>query len=408
MSTEKPGWGVAATTVTPAGSKRSVAVPPTRLYVRTSEGSSEAASPTLVVDVAGTVLLTAVPVVTVTSGGFAAGPVDGTVDGTVDGAVVVAAMSSSRTWAALSGAGRSSVTWLPTMDTPTVAAATAPAAPRSHTATRIAVLRTVPMLRDPARARLKATLTVDEEPVIARSAPTAGRNLGPVSSVLVIEDDLRIREALATALTGAGHAVRTEHRGADGLSAVVQWRPDVVVLDLGLPDMDGADVLAMMRGVSSVPVIVATARDDESEVVRLLDAGADDYVVKPYSAEQLLARIRAVLRRGGQGEDADRSVVAIGALVVDTDRRTVTLHGAPVDLSRLEFDLLAHLARRSPEVVTRRELLSEVWRQPHGGADKTIDVHVSWLRRKLDETASAPRYLHTVRGVGIRLAYEQD
>ncbi len=239
-----------------------------------------------------------------------------------------------------------------------------------------------------------------------RAAPARPpRSLTRVPSVLVIEDDLRIREGLAQALANAGHAVRTDSRGTDALHTVVTWQPDVVVLDLGLPDLDGADVLAMMRGVTSVPVIVATARDDEEEVVRLLDAGADDYVVKPYSAAQLLARIRAVLRRS-HNEDA-LSEITVGGLVVDTDRRTVTLDGKPIELSRLEFDLLAHLARRSPEVVARRELLSEVWRQPHGGADKTIDVHVSWLRRKLNESASAPRYLHTVRGVGIKLAFEQ-
>jgi two-component system KDP operon response regulator KdpE len=176
----------------------------------------------------------------------------------------------------------------------------------------------------------------------------------------------------------------------------------VVVLDLGLPDLDGADLLRMLRGVSSIPVIVATARDEEAEVVRLLDAGADDYVVKPYSAAQLDARIRAVLRRGAGGSDG-ASELAVGALRLDPQRRVATLSGAILDLSRLEFDLLAHLMRRSPEVVPRRELLAEVWRQPHGGADKTIDVHLSWLRRKLGETAGDPRYLHTVRGVGIKL-----
>jgi DNA-binding response OmpR family regulator len=219
----------------------------------------------------------------------------------------------------------------------------------------------------------------------------------------VIEDDQRIREAVSIALTDSGHAVRTEGRGTDGLAAVIDWQPDVVVLDLGLPDLDGADVLRMLRGVSSVPVIVATARDDDAEVVRVLDAGADDYVVKPYSASQLNARIRAVLRRGTtRGETAGGELV-VGDLHVDPDRRVATLDDAPLDLTRLEFDLLAHLVRRSPEVVSRRELLAEVWRQPHGGADKTIDVHLSWLRRKLGESADAPRYLHTVRGVGIKL-----
>lgn len=229
-----------------------------------------------------------------------------------------------------------------------------------------------------------------------------------MASVLVIEDDQRIREELATALTESGHAVRTEGRGTDALAAVVDWAPDVVVLDLGLPDIDGRDVLRMLRGVSSAPVIVATARDDEAEVVRVLDAGADDYVVKPYSAAQLDARIRAVLRRSlSAALSADREI-EVGDLRIDPDRRRVTLGGTPLELSRLEFDLLAHLARRSPEVVPRRELLAEVWRQPHGGGDKTIDVHVSWLRRKLGESASAPRYLHTVRGVGLKLEPPAD
>ncbi len=224
-----------------------------------------------------------------------------------------------------------------------------------------------------------------------------------MASVLVVEDDQRIRETIARALTESGHAVRTEARGTDALSVVVDWRPDVVVLDLGLPDLDGTDVLRMVRSVSTVPVIVATARDDEAEVVHVLDAGADDYVIKPYSAAQLDARIRAVLRRGGDPGAGAPAAITVGDLEVDPDRRTAALAGSPLELSRLEFDLLAHLARRSPEVVTRRELLAEVWRQPHGGADKTIDVHLSWLRRKLGESATEPRYLHTVRGVGIKL-----
>jgi DNA-binding response OmpR family regulator len=158
--------------------------------------------------------------------------------------------------------------------------------------------------------------------------------------------------------------------------------------------------------VSEVPVIVATARDDEAEIVRLLDHGADDYVVKPYSAAQLEARIRAVLRRGGGADDDDQ--LRVGGLVVQPRARSATLDGRDLDLTRLEFDLLAHLARRSPDVVTRRELLAEVWRQPYGGADKTVDVHLSWLRRKLGETAAEPRYLYTVRGVGVKLDAPDD
>lgn len=222
-----------------------------------------------------------------------------------------------------------------------------------------------------------------------------------MASVLIVEDDQRIRAALADGLTAAGHAVRGEATGAQALTAVIDWSPDVVVLDLGLPDLDGRDVLRMLRGVTAVPVIVATARDDEPSMVQLLDDGADDYVVKPYTTAQIEARLRAVLRRG-RPEEAPREL-RIGDLLVDPGRRAASIAGVALDLTRMEFDLLAHLARRSPEVVSRRELLAEVWQQPYGGADKTVDVHLSWLRRKLGESAAAPRLLHTVRGVGIRL-----
>ena len=208
---------------------------------------------------------------------------------------------------------------------------------------------------------------------------------------------------MARGLSDAGHSVRTVPTGAAALTTVVEWRPDVVILDLGLPDIDGRDVLGMLRGVSDVPVIVATARDDEAEIVRLLDAGADDYVVKPYRTSHIEARVRAVLRRAQAAEPGRTATVTVGGLVIDEGRRAASLDGASLELSRLEFDLLAYLARRSPEVVTRQDLLAEVWRQPYGGADKTVDVHLSWLRRKLGETAAKPGYLHTVRGVGVKL-----
>jgi DNA-binding response OmpR family regulator len=228
-----------------------------------------------------------------------------------------------------------------------------------------------------------------------------------MASVFVIEDDARIREAVTRTLTASGHAVRTAARGLDALGEIVEWEPDLVVLDLGLPDIDGADVLRMLRGVSTVPVIVATARDDDAEIVRLLDAGADDYLVKPYSGAQLEARLRAVLRRARPHAD-DAEPIVVGGLRIDLASREATLDGAALELSRREFDLLAHLAEHQGAVVTRRDLLAEVWRQPHGGDDKTIDVHLSWLRRKLGETASAPRYLHTVRGVGVKLVAPTD
>lgn len=222
-----------------------------------------------------------------------------------------------------------------------------------------------------------------------------------MATILIIEDDQRIRERLTRALAERGHAVDARRSGFEGLTASVEEAPDVVVLDLGLPDVDGSEVLKMIRAVSSVPVIVATARSTESEIVALLDAGADDYVVKPYSVDHLEARIRAVLRR--LDADAEISVIEVGDLSIDTAGREARLDGALLELSRKEFDLLAHLAEHVGEVVSKRELLAEVWREPYGGSDSTIDVHLSWLRRKLGETAAEPRYLITVRGVGVKL-----
>jgi DNA-binding response OmpR family regulator len=187
-----------------------------------------------------------------------------------------------------------------------------------------------------------------------------------------------------------------------GLREAVGTDPDLVVLDLGLPALDGTELLRMLRAVSAVPVIVATARDEDAAVVKALDAGADDYVTKPYSADQLDARIRAVLRRTSKGVEAD-PVLVVGGLHVDTRAREVTLDGEPVELSPREFDLLAYLAASPGRVVTKRELLTEVWHIPYGGADKTVDVHLSWVRRKLGETAQQPRFLVTVRGVGVKM-----
>ncbi|MET8834303.1 response regulator transcription factor [Micromonospora sp. NPDC004540] len=223
-----------------------------------------------------------------------------------------------------------------------------------------------------------------------------------MARLLLIEDDLTIRTPLLRALRERGHAVAAASTALDGLRDALDDRPDLVVLDLGLPDLDGGELLRMLRAVSSVPVIVATARDDEAEIVRMLDAGADDYLVKPFTAAQLDARARAVLRRSA-GDPATDPVLVVGGLRIDPRARQVMLDGAPVELTPREFDLLHHLAGRPGQVVTKRELLTEVWRIPYGGADKTVDVHLSWLRRKLGESAQEPRYLHTVRGVGVRL-----
>jgi two-component system KDP operon response regulator KdpE len=226
-----------------------------------------------------------------------------------------------------------------------------------------------------------------------------------MAKVLIVEDDDRVRTPLVHALTSRGHVVTEASSGLPALQSVVDDAPDVVILDLGLPDIDGGDLLKMLRAVSSVPLIVGTARDDEHEIVRLLDAGADDYIVKPFSAEQLDARIRALLRRTAS-EAPQR--LEIGDLVIDAAARTATLGGESLALSRKEFDVLFYLASHCGSVVTKQELLAEVWDQPFGGVEKTVDTHLSWLRAKLSESANAPRYLHTVRGVGVKLVAPDD
>lgn len=221
-----------------------------------------------------------------------------------------------------------------------------------------------------------------------------------MAKIHLIEDDSDIRSLVAAALARAGHDVETSASALEGLRQVVATAPDVVVLDLGLPDLDGGELLRMLRAVSQVPVIVATARDDDSSVVELLNSGADDYIVKPYSAENLEARIRAVLRRGPADPTA---VITVGELTIDAGAREARLEGKVVDLAPKEFDLLLLLAERSGRVVSKREMLAEVWREPYGGSERTVDVHLSWLRKKLGESASEPRYLQTVHGVGIKL-----
>jgi DNA-binding response OmpR family regulator len=222
-----------------------------------------------------------------------------------------------------------------------------------------------------------------------------------MTRILIVEDDQSIRDALRRSLADRGHAVSVAATGLGGLEATLKEQPEVVLLDLGLPDVDGLTLVSVMRAAARVPILVITALDDDPTLVRALDGGADDYVVKPFGSEQIEARIRAVLRRT-VGEAAPETY-AVGGLRLDAGARTVTLGAVPVELSRKEFDMLHLLCRRVGQVVTRRELLAEVWRQPYGGSDRTVDVHLSWLRRKLGESAAQPVYLHSVRGVGVRL-----
>ncbi len=222
-----------------------------------------------------------------------------------------------------------------------------------------------------------------------------------MAQIVLIEDDVEIRRLVADALSEQGHDVESASVALEGLELAIKGSPDLVVMDLGLPDLDGIELLRMIRAVNTVPVIVITARGADEAVVQTLDAGADDYLVKPFSVTQLEARVRAVLRRSGSGDGEKRLVV--GGLLIDPGAREATLDDVALDLSPKEFDLLRTLAERVGQVVSKRELMAEVWRQPYGGSDRTVDVHLSWLRNKLGESAQAPRYLHTVHGVGVKL-----
>jgi DNA-binding response OmpR family regulator len=226
--------------------------------------------------------------------------------------------------------------------------------------------------------------------------------------VLLVEDDHAVRAAMTGALREAGYVVQPVATALDALRTVTDEHVDLVVLDLGLPDLDGFEALRLLRGVSDTPVVIATATGDEASIVRLLNAGADDYLSKPFSSAHLTARVGAVLRRTAAAEKATDEPIVVGELVMDTARREASLAAAPLTLTRREFDLLSYLAARPGRVVSKAELCREVWRQPHLHLDQTIDEHLSWLRRKLGESASAPRFLHTVRGVGVKLVEPCD
>ena len=227
--------------------------------------------------------------------------------------------------------------------------------------------------------------------------------------MLVVEDEESITTPLVDALAREGFEAAVAPTAADALRLAQSLEPDLVLLDLMLPDGSGLDVCRELRRTSRVPIIVVTARGDEADRVVGLELGADDYVVKPFSARELVARIRAVLRRTETAaEPAGDGPIRVGPLVVDRARRAASLDGDSLDLSRKEFEVLELLAREEGRVVTRERLIEEVWDTTWFGSTKTLDVHVSGIRRKLGDDPSQPRYLHTVRGVGFRFAAPAD
>jgi two-component system, OmpR family, response regulator RegX3 len=225
-------------------------------------------------------------------------------------------------------------------------------------------------------------------------------------TILVIEDEESITAPLVEALAREGFDAEVARSASESLEVAARVAPDLVLLDLMLPDGSGFDVCRELRARSRVPIIMVTARGDEADRIVGLELGADDYVVKPFSAREVVARIRAVLRRTEPDAAAPASdgPVEIGEVRLDAARRRVTKAGDALDLSRKEFDVLQLLVREAGSVVTRERLIDEIWDPNWFGSTKTLDVHISGLRRKLGDDPAEPRYLHTVRGVGFRFA----
>ena len=222
--------------------------------------------------------------------------------------------------------------------------------------------------------------------------------------MLVVEDEAGIADPFAAALEREGFAPRVARTAAAARAALAEPAPpDLVVLDLSLPDGDGRELCREVRRTSELPILILTARGTEADRILGLELGADDYVVKPFSAAEVAARIRAILRRTAR-PDPPAEHFAVGDLVVDLGARRVTLAGAEIHLSRKEFELLARLIAEPGRVVTREDLMTDVWDTNWFGSTRTLDVHVGLLRRKLGDDPAAPRYLHTVRGVGFRLS----
>lgn len=224
----------------------------------------------------------------------------------------------------------------------------------------------------------------------------------------MVEDEFSISEPFSRLLAREGFDPVVAPTVSEALDEFTRQRPDLILLDLNLPDGDGRDVAREVRRESEVPIIMLTARGTETDRIVGLEIGADDYVVKPFSSAEVIARIRAVLRRAPSGEEEesaeDREPLEVRGLRIEPASRKVLLDGEELDLSRKEFDLLAELAYASGDVVTRDELMSRVWDENWFGSTKTLDVHVGWLRKKLDDDAADPRWIETVRGVGFRLA----
>lgn len=226
------------------------------------------------------------------------------------------------------------------------------------------------------------------------------------SRILVVDDEPQIQRFLKPSLSAAGYEVVEAATGAEALKAVATQAPDLVILDLGLPDMDGKEVIASLRGWSDIPIVILSARDRESEKIAALDLGADDYIEKPFGIGELTARIRTALRHRGR-RDAIPTIMEIDGLTIDPVKRLVSRGGEMVHLTPKEYDLLLLLARHAGRVVTHRTLLTSVWGPAHGDDLHYLRVFIGQLRQKIERDPTQPRIVRTEPGVGYRMA-EQD
>jgi DNA-binding response OmpR family regulator len=226
--------------------------------------------------------------------------------------------------------------------------------------------------------------------------------------VLIVEDEQAISEPLAENLEREGFSPVVAANAAEAMELFEREGPALVLLDLGLPDRDGRDVCRDIRARSAVPVIILTARGEEVDRILGLELGADDYIVKPFSAREVAARIRAVLRRAAAAPAGKAQAIAIGDVTLDPNSHTATKRGEPLELTAREFDLLRMLMTNAGKALRREEIMDEVWDTNWFGSTKTLDVHVSWLRRKIEDDPANPRYITTIRRVGFRFAAPEN
>ena len=227
--------------------------------------------------------------------------------------------------------------------------------------------------------------------------------------ILIVEDEMKIARFVELELTHEGYTVAISGDGRSGLEKALSWQPDLIVLDLMLPGLSGIEVCRRVRQESDLPIIMLTAKDDVSDKVMGLDMGADDYMTKPFAIEELLARIRVLLKRRTRGRSSapESTTLRSGELTLDKKSYAVAYGGEPIALTKKEFDLLAYLMEHAGQVVTRDMLLNDVWGYEYAGDTNIVDVYIRYLRTKIDEKTGV-KYLHTVRGVGYMLRHEES